>query len=79
MNRKIVILQHFAKNKYISSAQAFALYGITRLSAVIYELRQEGYKIGAVWRTETNRYGNTVRYMDYFLIKRERKWFTKKQ
>ena len=70
MNRKEVILRHFSKYKYISSMQAFELYGITRLSAVIYDLRNDGHKIGFIWRTCVNRYGKQVRYADYFLIKK---------
>ena len=53
---------------------AFDMYGITRLSATIYNLRQRGIKIGSVWRTTTNRYGNQVRYMDYYLEKRGGLW-----
>lgn len=79
MNGKQIVLQHFTKYKYISSKQAFELYGITRLSAVIFDLREEGYNIGSVWRSCTNRYGNNVRYMDYFLIKGKKKWFSRKQ
>lgn len=69
MNQEQLILRHLRKYKYISSFKAIELYGITRLSAVIYNLREEGYKIGTIWRKATNRYGNLVRYVDYFLIK----------
>ena len=74
MNREQIVLQHFSKNKYLSSMQAFELYGITRLSATIYDLRQRGIKIGSVWRTTMNRYGKMVRYMDYYLEKRGKLW-----
>ena len=74
MNHEAVVLQHFSKYKYLSSMQAFDLYGITRLSATIYDLRQKGIKIGSVWRTVINRYGNQVRYMDYYLEKRGKLW-----
>lgn len=73
MNRKEIILKHLSKHKYISSFQAFELYGITRLSAGIYDLKADGYKIGRVWRDAVNRYGNPVRYADYFLIKGNKK------
>lgn len=79
MNRKEVILQHFSKHKFISSMVAFELYGITRLSAVIYELRHEGYKVGSIWRTTTNRFGREVRYLDYYLVKGVKKWLRNKQ
>ena len=74
MNHEMVVMQHFSKFKYISSMQAFELYGITRLSATIYNLRHQGIKIGSVWRTTINRYGKEVRYMDYYLEKRGKLW-----
>lgn len=74
MNREMIIMQHFSKYRFISSMQAFELYGITRLSAVIYELRQKGVKIGSIWRTTVNRYGKEVRYMDYYVEKRGKLW-----
>ena len=74
MNHEEIVLQHFSKFKFISSMQAFDMYGITRLSATIYNLRQRGIKIGSIWRTTTNRYGNQVRYMDYYLEKRGILW-----
>lgn len=68
MNGNQVILSYLTKHKYISSMHAYDL-GITRLSARIYELRKDGYKIGKIWRIGVNRYGNEIRYCDYFLIK----------
>ena len=73
MNQAQTVLKHLRRHKYLSSFQAFELYGITRLSAVIYDLRADGYEIGVVWRETTNRYGNLVRYTDYFLIKGNKK------
>jgi len=68
MNQEQLILKHFRKYKYISSMKAIELYGITRLASRIHDLRNEGYKIGSIWRESVNRYGNTVRYLDYFLL-----------
>lgn len=48
---------------------AFSLYGITRLSARIYDLRERGHKIGMVWEESVNRYGTPVRYGKYFIEK----------
>ena len=79
MNREEIVLRHFQKYKYISSMQAFELYGITRLSATIYNLRQRGIKVGSIWRTIINRYGKQVRYMDYYLEKRGNLWKRKQQ
>lgn len=64
-----IVLRHMTKHKTISSYQAFELYGITRLSAKIYNLREAGHRIGMVWRETVNRYGKTVRYGEYFIEK----------
>ena len=69
MNHEQIILNHLRKHKTITTLEAFELYGITRLSARIYNLRESGFKIGLVWETGTNRYGNQVRWGKYFLIK----------
>lgn len=74
MNHEEIVLRHFTKFKFISSMTAFEMYGITRLSATIYNLRQKGIKIGAIWRTTTNRYGNQVRYVDYYLERKGILW-----
>lgn len=62
-----MILAHLMKHKSITSIQAFELYGITRISARIYDLREQGKKIGMVWETGVNRYGVPIRYGRYFL------------
>lgn len=72
MNQKQVVLKHLRKHKWLNSWRAFELYGISRLSAVIYDLRADGYNIGTVWEYATNDYGNQVRYVNYFLIKRKK-------
>lgn len=69
MNQEQVILKHLRKHKTITSMEVFELYGFTRLSAVIFNLRESGHKIGMIWETGTNRYGNQVRWGKYFLIK----------
>lgn len=73
MNQEQLILKHLRRHKFISSFKAFELYGITRLSARIYNLRQDGYDIQMIWRYATNRYGNLVKYADYFLVKNKDK------
>lgn len=69
MNQNEIILNHLRKNKGITSMDAFELYGITRLSARIHDLRESGYQISMIWEYSTNQYGNQVRYGKYFLIK----------
>ena len=64
-----IILTHLIKHKSITSMDAFELYGVTRLSARIYNLREQGHKIGLVWEESVNRYGRPVRYGRYFIEK----------
>ena len=64
-----MVLSHMTKHKTITSIEAFELYGITRLSARIYDLRERGHKIGMVWEESVNRYGTPVRYGKYFIEK----------
>lgn len=73
MNQEQLILKHLRRFKYISSFKAIELYGITRLSARIYNLRQDGYDIRTKFSYATNRYGNLVRYADYYLVKNKDK------
>lgn len=43
-------------------------YGITRLSAIIFNLRNTGYKIESIKRNGINRYGHKCYWFDYQLI-----------
>ena len=45
MNQKQQLLTHFKKHKKITPAEAYAEYGIYRLSARILELRADGHNI----------------------------------
>lgn len=69
MNQEQVILNHLLKHKTITSMEAIETYGFTRLSAVIFNLRKSGVKIGMVWEQGTNRFGNPIKWGKYFLIK----------
>lgn len=56
---------HLINRGSISSAEAFELYGITRLSARIFKLRQRGWNISSEPATDKNRYGHTVNFVRY--------------
>lgn len=62
------VLKHLQVHKTITSMQAINLYGATRLSAIIYNLRDAGYNIKTNKKTAKNRYGNAVTYAEYELI-----------
>ena len=44
------VLEHLQKNGKLSQKQAIRLYGAYRLSAIIYILRKDGYKITTNFR-----------------------------
>ena len=66
--QKEIVRKRLEKKKSITSYQAFVYYGITRLSAIIYDLRKEGYNIGSETITKKNRYGNVCNYAKYMLL-----------
>ena len=59
---------HYLKThkRGITSLEAIEKFGITTLSAVIFELREQ-YKISTYTEQGENRYGETTRYARYFL------------
>lgn len=62
-----VVLAHLQEHGSITSLEAFELYGVTRLSALIFNLRAEGYAIESITEHTTNRYGRRVPYARYEL------------
>lgn len=58
-----IVLTHLREYGSITSIQAFKFHDITRLSAVIFNLREEGYDIPMTWETSKN----GKRYGRYFL------------
>lgn len=49
----------------LTSAQAFELFGVTRLSARIHDLRNKGYKIDTLMLDGKTRFGEPCRYAKY--------------
>lgn len=66
MTLREVVLRHFKTSKSITSFEAFSEYGITRLSAIIFDLRKK-YIISDEWVEKTNRYGENVRFKRYIM------------
>lgn len=64
------ILKHLTYYGKITSWEAFQDYGITRLSAIIYNLRDAGYNISSEKRTAKNRFGNKTNFAEYKLIRK---------
>lgn len=62
------VLQHLRSGKSITSLQAIDLYGATRLSAIIFNLRDRGYDIRTIPVTALDRNQNTVTFAVYRLV-----------
>ena len=61
------ILEHLQTHGSITSNEAFKLYGATRLSAIIYILRDKGYEIQSTSEKGKTRYGHHTTYARYIL------------
>lgn len=63
-----VVLAHLKRYGKISSMSAFRHFGITRLSAIIFNLRKDGYIIESETKTSTSRrFGWKNHYAEYIL------------
>lgn len=68
MTQKQRVLRYMQEKGSITSWEAIKEFGATRLSAIIYDLRNRD-GIGIISKTETskNRYGDRVDYARYYL------------
>lgn len=69
-NQTTEVLNYLMKHKKgITSIDAFEKFGVTRLSAIIYNLRHNhGFDIGVENEKCKNRYGDTTVFARYKLI-----------
>lgn len=61
---------HLIEKGFINTWMAIELYGATRLSAIIYNLRNRGMDIQSVPKSTLDRNGNTCNFVDYVLVKK---------
>ena len=66
-NKTKEVLKYLQTHGSITSMEAINLFGATRLSAIIFNLRKKGYNITSVDKTTKDRYGHTVPYAEYRL------------
>ena len=67
--QKSEVLRYLKSHKRgITSLQAIEMFGATRLSDIIFKLRQEGYDIATEQITKKNRYGHAVTFACYRLV-----------
>ena len=67
-NKTEKVLEHLKACGHITSLEAIELFGATRLSAIIYNLRKQGYDIKTEYIQFTDRYGNESKYGEYILV-----------
>ena len=70
MTQKEMVLNHLKEKGKITSMEAFRKYGVTRLSAVIFNLRDDGYDIETEYIKGKNRYREVTHYGEYKLIEK---------
>jgi len=67
------VLEHLKNHGTITSWQAIHEYGATRLSAIIFNLRKDGYDIDTKTELTKDRNGNVCQYAKYILNREENK------
>lgn len=73
MNQKQRILEHIQKHGSITQKEAWELYGASRLSAIIYDLKnKDGYNIQTEMVKGKNRYGESTCYGSYSFIEQDK-------
>ncbi len=64
-NKTTEVLKHLQEHGSITSMEAIELFGATRLSAIIFNLRRHGHDIATVNKEGVDRYGHNVRFAKY--------------
>lgn len=63
------VIAHLRKHKSITSYEAIKKYGATRLSGIIFVLRERGFGIETEMTKRKNKYGHISNYAIYHLVK----------
>ena len=72
MNKTQKVLAHLQEKGSITSWEAIKEYGATRLSAIIFNLRNKGCDIRTSIEEFTDRYGDKGRFARYYIVKKEK-------
>ena len=65
MNKTKAVMLHLIEEGSITSWEAIQLYGATRLSAIIFNLRNRGMNIETTMIEFTDRFGSKAQYAKY--------------
>lgn len=71
MNQRQAVLSYLKEGHHITSKEAFEIFGATRLSAIIFDLRDKGYNIESIEREGMTRFGKKTRYFEYYLAEKD--------
>lgn len=67
LNQKEKVMRHLNNYGSITPLDAFRDYGIMRLAAVIFNLKEDGYDINSEMISSSNRFGEKVSFGKYTL------------
>lgn len=65
MTKTKAVLEHLKEHGSITSMEAFEMYGATRLSAIVFQLRKHGHAIVSKDERTKDRYGHMVTFTRY--------------
>ena len=69
MNKTTAVLNYLKRTKNgITSLEAIEMFGATRLSAIVYALKDKGYIFKDRMEECIDRYGNIARYKRYWIV-----------
>ncbi len=68
MNKTEKVLEHLRTHGSITSLEAIELYDATRLSAIIFNLRNRGIRINTIDLPFVDRFGTKSTYGKYVLV-----------
>ena len=65
-SQRSAVLGYMMNHEFITAEEAFTLFGVTRISSVISDLRDKGYLIETVMVEHVNRFGNPCKYGRFY-------------
>tara|TARA_R100001244_G_scaffold113101_1_gene83729 strand:- start:1397 stop:1645 length:249 start_codon:yes stop_codon:yes gene_type:complete len=74
LNQKEKVMRHLNNYGSITPLDAFRDYGIMRLAAVIFNLKEDGRNISSKMTTSSNRFGEKVNFSEYTLLQSSSGW-----
>lgn len=73
MNQELAVIKYMQEHGGITTYEASQKLGVTRLSAVIFNLKEKGWIIGDERIVGKNRFGTHTSWLRYYIIKKPRR------